>query len=259
MTGSARRWLGYALLALLVYFGFVTASLPATALAWLLARHGGGVIALDQPKGTVWNGSGVLRLSSPPVTSSIRWRLLPARLLSGALAVHVEAEHEHARVAAEMRRNWSAWSVHDLTGTLPAETVPAFVPAARLLAPQGELRISAETLRYGAHALSGTLEVLWSDAGTQVMNLGSLGQYRISLEGQGPDVVIRGRTESGDLEIAADGTWKALSDGVLAVQGTATARGRHEQLMPLLQMIGPARPDGSHTFSVRTQLTALPH
>lgn len=259
MMAGAKRWLGYALLGLLVYLGFSIATLPASALSWALARFGPGTVVLDEVQGTVWSGSGVLRLQSPAMAPTLRWQLLPSRLLRGAIGLRIEAEHEHARLATELRRDWRAWSAHDLIATLPAESVPAYVPAARLLAPQGQLQVSAEDLQFRFRAVNGAANIVWSDAGTQMMGLQGLGQYRIVLEGHGKEITIRASTDSGDLEVNADGAWQAMGDGTLALQGTAVARGRQKELEPLLQMIGPVRPDGSHQFTVRTQLPALPH
>ena len=259
MIADAKRWLGYALLGVLVFLVFSIATLPASALSWTLARFGPGTFTLEETQGTVWSGSGVLRLHSPAIAPTIRWQILPSRLLRGAIGLQFEAELERARLATEFRRDLRAWSVHDLTATLPVESVPELVPAARLLAPQGNLQVSGESVRFESGAISGSTNMVWSDAGTQMMGLQGLGQFRIALEGNGKEITIRASTDSGDLEVNADGTWQALGDGTLALQGTATARGRQKELEPLLQMIGPANPDGAHHFTVRTQLPALSH
>ena len=259
MMAGARRWLGYALLGLLVYLFFSIATLPASALSWALTRFGPGTFTLEQPQGTIWSGSGVLRLNLPAIAPTVRWQVLPSRLLRGALGLLVEARHERTHLAAELRRDWRGWSAHDLIATLPAESVPAFAPAARLLAPLGKIEIASDTLRIGASAVNGTVNIIWSDAGTEMMGLQGLGQYRIALEGRGKEIAIHASTESGDLEINANGIWQVIGDGTLALQGHAVARGRQKELEPLLQMIGPTRPDGAHAFAVRTQLPALPH
>jgi general secretion pathway protein N len=259
MTESSKRWVGYALIASSVYLGFVLVTLPASALSWTLARFSTGTIVLEQPRGTVWSGTGVLRLASPPVSPTVRWEFLPSRLLRAAVAVRIEAQNDHTQLQAELRRDFWGWSAHDLKVALPAELVPTLLPAARLLAPQGDIRVTADTLRFEPGTLNGTAEVVWANAGTEMMNLQALGQYRIALEGRGPEVHVRANTESGDLDITAEGVWKAFSDGSLHVQGTASARGRQQELEPLLRTIGPPRPDGARSFNVRTQLPILPH
>ncbi len=259
MTASAKRGAAYALLALSVYLGFLLVTLPASVLSWTLARFSTGTIVLEQPRGTVWSGTGVLRLASPPMAPTVRWEILPSRLLRAALAVHIEAQNDHTRLQTELRRDLGGWSAHDLRAALPAELVPTLLPAARLLAPQGDIRVTADTLRFEPGTVNGTAEVVWANAGTQMMNLQVLGQYRVALEGRGPEIRIRANTESGDLDITAEGVWKAFGDGSLHVQGTASARGRQQELEPLLRMIGPPRPDGARSFNVRAQLPVLPH
>jgi general secretion pathway protein N len=240
-----------------VYLGFVLATLPASALSWLLARLSPGRVALEQAQGTVWSGSGVLRLASPAIAPTVRWELLPSRLLRATLAVRIEAELDRAKLETELRRDWRTWSARGLNAILPAESLPAIVPAARLLAPQGELTLTSDVLQMGPGTLNGTAEVVWANAGTQIMSLQGIGQYRITLEGRGAELGVRAGTESGDLEITAEGAWQAFGDGTLALAGTANARGRQQQLEPLLQMIGPPSPDGTRSFNLRTQLPAL--
>jgi len=259
MRAATRRWVGYALLALAAYLGAILVTLPASAMSWMLARLAPGAVTLEQPQGTVWSGSGLLRIASPAVAPTVRWEVLPSRLLRAALAIRLEADHDRAHLQGEVQRSLGTWSAHDLKATLPAESLPSFVPTTRLFGPQGNLQLTSDTLRWEPGSLRGAAEIIWDNAGTQMMNLEGLGRYHIALQGQGATLNIRATTESGDLEINAEGVWQPFGDGTLTLQGTAVARGRQQQLEPLLQMIGPVRPDGTRAFSLRAQLPVLPH
>jgi len=250
---------GYALLALAVYLGAVIITLPASVLSWMLVRLAPGVVTLEQPQGTFWSGSGLLRIATPAVAPAVRWEVLPSRLLRAALALRIEADHDNAHLLGEVRRSWGTWSAYDLKATLPAELLPSLVPTTRLFGPQGNFQLTSDTLQWGPGSLRGAAEIIWDNAGTQMMNLQGLGRYRIALQGQGATLDIRATTQSGDLEINAEGVWQPFGNGTLTLQGTAVARGRQQQLEPLLQMFGPMRPDGTRAFSLRTQLPVLPH
>lgn len=69
------------------------AHLPASWADVALARHSQGALRLSAAEGTVWNGRAVLvRLDGRGGVepgAPVRWRLLPARLLQGALVWQV--------------------------------------------------------------------------------------------------------------------------------------------------------------------------
>ena len=84
------RRLSLAAVALAAYAGFLVAGLPAAWLGAALGHASGGLLALGEPAGTLWRGSGVLGLRSAGGyrrVAALEWRGQPSALLRGRLVL----------------------------------------------------------------------------------------------------------------------------------------------------------------------------
>ena len=104
MIGALRRpGVRLALLGAGAYLVFLVANLPAAWLGSALERSSGGALALGEPRGTVWKGSGVLALRSGGAyrgLADIEWRCNPLSVFVGRLSIALSGAGSETRVRA---------------------------------------------------------------------------------------------------------------------------------------------------------------
>jgi general secretion pathway protein N len=123
--------------------------------------------------------------------------------------------------------------------------VPVFYAPADLIGPGGQIGLSTPALEWSRKGgVTGTAEVIWRDAASSFSSVRPLGDYRLSLEGQGE---LRLETTRGDLRLTGQGTLDSLS-GVVRFTGLADAQSRVTELSELLKLIGPGPEAGPRSF-----------
>jgi general secretion pathway protein N len=254
---SPRRWLGYAGLGLGLYLLFLLVFAPADYLARAIAQASGRAITIQQPAGTLWRGSGTLTIATASAQpfGQIRWTLQPWKLITGSLVAHLEftGTDIEARASAELglRRH----RLRDVLATAPATIAGELVPLAQAMGLNGRLRLNAASIEIGKDALAGSAELLWENAASQLLPANPAGSYRFLFSGEAKRLDLTVTTTEGALEIAAQGHWNALDDGVLKLQGTLAARA--PQLEPFLAAIGTPQADGRRAFTYDLKLPPL--
>jgi general secretion pathway protein N len=248
-----KTWVGYALLGAVFYLVFLLATVPAAWLAWGLARATQGAVSLSAPVGSAWSGSGGLvlhRAPEPPrQLGRVRWGVNPLWLVTGRLGIGATLDIAGGGEArARLRVGPGSVVVPELTASFAAQALPGLYSPAALLDPKGRVELRAEDLALGSSSVAGRAEINWQAAATGLSSVQPLGDYRVTLEGQGAAATVKLETLSGELQLSGTGQWQA-GTGQLNFTGTAAARSRAEELGTLLRLMGPDQGGGRHAFS----------
>lgn len=237
----------------IAYGVFLVATLPAPLAARQVERASAGQARLAGAEGTAWSGSARLEIETRGVSLAIdevRWQFRPARLLAGRAAFLVEAQASGLVAAAELSRGVRAWQVRDLAARADAALLADFLPIAAAWQPGGTLVAEAQQLEWDGGNAGGIATVEWREASLALSSLRPLGRWRAKAIAQGATAKLGLETIEGPLRLAGEGTLS--SAGRLAFAGEARAEpGRERDLEPLLDLIGPPRPDGARTIELR--------
>ncbi len=246
----------FAALGLLAYLAFLAATVPASFVAQRMADP--GRIDIRDARGTLWHGAARLRVATPAgalAIESLRWRWLPARLVAGRLAFAVDASAAGVQATGEVERGFSALGLRDVRASGDASAFAALVPLAAALRPEGPVVLSAPALAWNGEALHGTATLEWRGAGVALSTVRPLGTYRVEARAEGPAVELVATTIEGPLRVSGHG--RALPSGALRFSGEARADAQAAAtLAPLLDLLGPRRPDGSRAIAWGTPAPA---
>ena len=242
---AARPILIYAAAAIFGVGGASVAYAPASIAAWLVAKSSGGTVTIAQPSGTLWAGSGDVIVQSAQGIVRVphfSWTLMPGRLWRGELAAAVLAEGPEISGSAEIGRTPSGLWLRNMQITAPLTLLTGSVAALQPLGASGRLTARTAAVDVSASAVSGSADVLIEHA--QSARYGTLGDYRIALEGATEVAKLNVTTLHGPLHI--DGNGELSLGGQLRFRGQASVDAAdRERFNPILSFIGVPRPDGS--------------
>lgn len=226
---------------------------PASWLASSVRNATQGHVQLQQPRGTIWNGSAQLVLTGgqgstdeAALPGRLDWRLRPA--LAG---VNVELRSDcctTAPVQARARLRWSGMQlmVANHESHWPAAVLGGLGTPWNTIQPQGKLALSTQNLQIGWHAgrmaLQGTVQLDALDVSSKLSTLRPMGSYRVTLDG-GDTPAVKLSTLDGALLLSGTGQWLGPR---LRFRGEASAApGREAALANLLNIIGRRAGDRS--------------
>ena len=240
MTGALRRpGVRLAVLGIAAYLVFLLANAPAAWLGFALERSSRGALALGDPAGTLWKGSGVLALRSGGAfrgVADLQWSCNPLSVLTGRLGVALSGVAPETQLRASVSLGAGSVRLQNVEVNAPASLVEPAIPAAAFAKPDGRLRVLADSLEIGRAGISGAATVEWLEAG--MTGLQRLGDYRLQITGNGERAEMKLATLRGDLRLTGTGEWRAAQPRVVQLRGTAEASAERKDLEPLLQMLG---------------------
>ena len=251
-TVSTRRWaLAGVLLGTVVA---VVVWAPARWLASAVLSASQSQVRLDQPLGTVWNGTAQLALSGGSGSSDtvalpglVTWRIRPAW---GGLSIDLSAScctPQPLKIAA---RAIGLSGVHidlsDHQSSWPTSLLVGLGTPWNTLQLQGQLAVRSQglalELRRDQMALAGQMQVDAIQVSSRLSTLKPMGSYRLIVQG-GSTPTVQLQTLDGSLELSGNGQWLGSR---LRFDGVATAQAdRIEALSNLLNIIG--RRDGARS------------
>ena len=221
---TRRRLVLYLAIGVAVYAGALAATLPATMITQALERATRERLALRDPQGTAWSGSGRLyarsRAGELVDLGPLRWRAQPASLLSGKLAAEVALADAPKLTRVDLSP--SSLTVHGLDVQFPGTVLASLDPALETLGPEGMVRVRSDKLRIDAESVLGLAEVEWRGVRLSRAQGLEFGSHVARLRGGGSKVGIELATLSGPLELKGGGTWQR--SGGFSISGSAEAR-----------------------------------
>lgn len=219
---------------------------PAQWLADGVQRASGGHVVLNEPRGTVWNGSAQLVLTGGPgssdsaaLPSRLDWRLRPAL---GGLRAEVNAPCCTPQpLVVRWRPRWggSQAAVADTRSLWPAALLAGLGTPWNTLQLDGELTLSTQglTLEWteGRLAIAGRAELTAQRVSSRLSTLRPMGSYRITVQG-GNVPTLQVDTLEGSLQLSGRGQFVGSR---LRFSGEASAAPEREAaLANLLNIIG---------------------
>ncbi len=240
MTGAFRRpGVRLAVLGIAAYLFFLLANAPAAWLGFALERSTRGALALGDPAGTLWKGSGLLALRSRGAfrgVADLEWSCNPLSVLTGRLGVALSGAAPETRLRANLSLGPGSLRLRNVEASAPAALLEAAIPAAAFAKPDGRLRVLADSIEVGGAGVAGAATVEWLEAG--MSGLSQLGDYRLQITGNGERAAVKLATLRGDLRVSGEGEWRAAQPRIVQLRGTAEAPAERKDLEPLLQMLG---------------------
>jgi general secretion pathway protein N len=227
---------------------FLIVRAPASLLTTALERASHDTFTIGAPAGTVWSGSGQLVARRTPDLSvgigRVTWTINPLRLLAGKIGLGITVSGGGTDVGGHIRAGFGSAALEGVKGVFPARLVPVLYAPAELLGPDGRVEISAPHLRWSRkNGITGAAEIYWRDAASSLTTVRPLGDYRLSLEGQGGPAEMKLETLNGALRFSGQGTLDVAA-GAFRLSGNASAQERVGELAALLNMIRPG-PDST--------------
>jgi len=240
VTGAFRRpGVRLAVLGVAAYLVFLVVNVPAAWLGFALERSSRGALALGDPAGTLWKGSGLLALRSGGSfrgIADLEWRCNPLSLLTGRLSVALSGAAPETRLRASVSLGAASVRLQNVEASAPASVLEPALPAAAFAKPDGRLRLLADSFEVGGAGVAGAATVEWLEAG--MSGLQRLGDYRLQITGNGERAAVKLATLRGDLRVNGEGEWRAAQPRIVQLRGTMEAAGERKDLEPLLQALG---------------------
>lgn len=240
--------MAYTLLGVAAFAVFLIVRAPASLISTALERAAHGVLTIGAPVGTVWSGSGQLVARQTPQApvgiGRVTWTVNPLWLFAGKIGFGVTVSGGGADIKGHIRAGFGAVVLQGVNGVFPARLVPLLYAPAELLGPDGRVEISAHDLRWSLkNGITGAAEIHWREAASRLTTVRPLGDYRLSLEGQGGPAEMKLETLNGALSFSGQGTLDVVA-GAFRLSGNASAQERAGELSEMLNMIRPG-PDST--------------
>jgi general secretion pathway protein N len=244
----------FAALGLAAYSVFLIATIPAAYVAGQANAAPRRQVEVSDAQGTLWNGSAQVRIAPTKggkAIDRVEWRILPARLFAGELAFHVNAAGEGLSASAQVSRGFSSWKLRELKAAGDAAGVAAYVPLLATWRPSGPVTVTAPEITITGRSLRGSLEAEWRNAVSGLSEVKPLGSYRAGWRANADTGDISVTTLQGPLRLA--GVGKTTATG-MTFNGEARGEGEAAKaLEPLLDLMGPRRPDGGRALELRLE------
>ncbi|MDR0225599.1 MAG: type II secretion system protein N [Burkholderiaceae bacterium] len=219
---------------------------PAHWLARGLERATQGQLVLQQPRGTLWNGSALLVLTGgadshdrAALPTRLEWTLRP-RLDGANLQLRSEC-CTSTPIQLDVQPRWQGLtvSVHNSDTQLPAALLAGLGTPWNTVALQGQLRLATQGLQLqwqaGRWRSQGLTRLEALGVSSRLSPLRPLGSYRLDIEG-GDSPQLQLSTLTGDLQLSGQGQWVGQR---LHFRGEASASPERETaLSNLLNILG---------------------
>jgi general secretion pathway protein N len=224
---------------------------PATLLDARLEQASGGRLRLALAQGSLWSGTGWIEVRDAAGTAGIArplaWRLRPASLLRGRLAVEVSMQDAKPFPVA---LSLAGIEIADAVILLPAAALSLGMPRLSAFGLSGEVRVEIPRLSLARGRLDGDATLQWRGAGSALTPISPLGAYEIRIKAAGSGMDARLRTLEGPLQLDGKGAWSSgEKPNFLA---TVRVPPQHQdQLAPLFRFIAVERGAGTFELSVK--------
>lgn len=247
----ARRFL----LALLGLLAAIIWQTPASVADALVRQASGGTLALIEPEGSLWSGTGLL--AAPAQANGrlvpfiqVKWAWRPAQLLRGELYWLFESGGNRPGILAV---GLAGPRVEMLRIVLPARYAMEQIPHAVGRAGwRGDLTLFVQNWKCGWRLhCQGNANLQWFGAGSDLFPLRRFGDYQFNVHAHDDVMDLELATQQGDIQVNAKGTLRGLKHMELAgtISGDPTFVGRLPNIAG-----GVVTPDGSPgrmKFSIR--------
>lgn len=227
---------------------------PASWLTQRVSQASGQRMLLQDPQGTIWNGSAQWVLNEGPLNTAVAtshlptrvtWQLAPSvdfaafRLGISARVTSTCCTPQPVRVQVSPLWRGLRVQVSDHTSQWPAAWLVGLGAPWNTVQPGGAMQLQTTHVvweqRGDTSRLSGEAELQLRQLSTRLSTLRPLGNYRVRVQG-GDTIAITLDTLEGSLQLQGSGQWR---QGRLQFMGEATAApDAQDALSNLLNVLG---------------------
>jgi hypothetical protein len=208
---------------------------PAAALDRPLAMRTADRLRLVDARGFWWSGRGAIATADGAARVPLAWRIEPASLVRGALAIRLVGDAGDAPTGT-ITLDGGIIAVRAFHASMPAALVNALDSRLRSVALGGSVTLDAPSFTVRGADYTGTVNATWHDARVAVGDaVVSLGAVVLATAPAGERLAGTIRNSGGDVTI--DGTLAGRPgalDATLALRPNATAPDAVRRLLPLL-------------------------
>lgn len=244
-----------AILGIAAYSAFLVATMPARWLAARAAATSPGAYEVRAVNGTIWKGDAqaVVRVGRGTFTvDRAEWDFLPSHLLRGRVAYAMSLRGAGFEARYEAGRSLAGWSLRDLSARADAALAAAALPWIAAWRPEGIVSAASPALDLTEREVRGELRLDVKGASTALSEVRPLGSYRADVIAEGAAARVKVATVEGTLRLSGQGRLEFPSR--FAFTGEARGEGSNAAALdPLLNLLGPARPDGARAIDWRTR------
>lgn len=227
--------------------------MPATWLDSALQRESRGVLSLGDPKGRVWEGSGVLQALLPGgeamTIDRVTWTVASRELLFGRIRFGLISVRTGKSIA-DATLGVSGLTVHSGQLELPASLLGTLTPTLRETALSGQLVLKFRDFHLADKHAGGTAEITWNDAASGLVPISPLGNYQIEVKGNESGLGCRISTLN-EAALKLAGKCQQSAGQPFSIDATAEPAPRYRrELAPLLRVIGKEIRPGIYQLQV---------
>ncbi len=247
------RW-HHCLLALLAYLALLLAWAPASLLAWALPHFTRQAVSLEQATGSVWRGEAAgLRVRAAGLSGDLQlgrvsWSVRPLDLFAARLGYRLHLAGAGIHAQGVLRAGANSAELLEARIEMPAGRLAQLAPDFAWWQPDGRLVLTADRMAFSPTEARGAAVLRWLDAASG-RSQSRLGSYRADIAGAERGLRFTLSTESGPLSLQGQGNWDRTRGVAFNGVARAAADSRAE-LGGLLNLIGPARPDGDRAIRI---------
>jgi general secretion pathway protein N len=242
-----------AALGIAAYVVFLGATVPASFVASQVEARARDRIRVHEAHGTLWHGAARAEVATAagwiPI-DNLAWRFQAARLLQGRLVFALDAQAAGLAAQGTLARGFAFWHVSgEANGD--AGALASLSPLLANWRPEGRLAIRTDHFAWNDREARGSVQADWRDAAVALSQVRPLGTYRATLRAEGTGGKLEVATVDGPLRVT--GTGDIVFPSRTTFNGEARAQGpAASSLDPLLDLLGPRRPDGARTLAWRS-------
>lgn len=229
---------------------------PASLVSSVLSQTSDNMLVLANAEGTLWQGTGTpairRRKGGYLPLQAVHWKLSPLALFSGKLLVQFTRDDAPSLPAMELSISPRQIDIRNLSLTVPPDITGELLPLLQPLQLSGQFLVNSPALSFSGNTISGTATATWSRAGSALSRVNPLGNYQLTLTGNGSGIDLTLMTMSGALLMSGQGNWSQASGFRFNAEAQATLESQ-DKLAELMVYLGPESRPGVRAINL-TQL-----
>lgn len=227
--------------------------MPATWLDSAVQSQSRGVLSLGNPRGRVWEGSGVLQAMLPRgeaiTIDQVGWTVVLRELILGRIRFSLHSIRT-GKLIADATLGVSGLMFHSAQLELPASLLGALSPTLREAALSGQLVIKLRDFHLAHKHADGTADIVWNDAASGLVPIRPLGNYQIEIKGNASGLGCRISTIN-EAAMKLAGKCQQSAAQPFSIDATAEPSQMYRrELVPLLRVIGKEIRPGIYQLQV---------
>jgi hypothetical protein len=194
--------------------------------------------------------------SPPRGLGKLSWNVQAWWLFLGRAQVELRLVDSNIDLHGQLGVTYNSVYLDDVGADINAAYAMTAYPPAALFSPAGRITLHAAAVRIQPGSMTGKAELTWTNAAASLSNGKVLGDYRLTLDGQGQSVPLQLDTLKGKLKLDGQGMWQP-GNGHIRLSGNAMPQEQPSEVDALLQLMGPDLGGGRRDWRIEHTIAAL--